>query len=81
MEPALKRELLERVEQLPPDKQAQVLEFTRSLTRSEPEGSARAERLVAALERAARGGGIASIPDPSAWQREQRRDRPLVGRG
>ncbi|CAN5773019.1 hypothetical protein BH20VER1_BH20VER1_12440 [soil metagenome] len=27
-----------------------------------------------------RGGGIRSIPDPVAWQREQRQDRPLPGR-
>jgi hypothetical protein len=25
-------------------------------------------------------GGIQSIPDPVAWQREQRNDRPLPGR-
>lgn len=25
-------------------------------------------------------GGIADIPDPVAWQREQRADRPIAGR-
>lgn len=33
-----------------------------------------------ALERLARLGGLSSIDDPSAWQREARGDRPLPGR-
>ena len=37
-------------------------------------------RRVAALESLAAMGGIKSIPDPSAWQREIRQDRPLPGR-
>ena len=37
-------------------------------------------RRVAALERIAARGGIKSIPDPVAWQREMREDRPLPGR-
>lgn len=37
-------------------------------------------RRVAALERIAARGGIQSIPDPVAWQREMREDRPLRGR-
>ena len=41
---------------------------------------ARRERALAALERLAARGGIRSIPDPVAWQREQRKDRPLPGR-
>ncbi len=35
---------------------------------------------VAALERIAARGGIQSIPDAVAWQREMREDRPLPGR-
>jgi hypothetical protein len=35
---------------------------------------------VEALERIARRGGIASIPDPVEWQREVRSDKPLPGR-
>ena len=35
---------------------------------------------VAALERIAARGGIKSIADPVAWQREMREDRPLPGR-
>ncbi len=37
-------------------------------------------RRIAALERIAARGGIQSIPDPIAWQREMREDRPLPGR-
>ena len=37
-------------------------------------------RRVEALEKLAAMGGIKSIPDPSAWQREIREDRPLPGR-
>lgn len=41
---------------------------------------ARSERARVALEALAAMGGIASIPDPSAWQREIRKGRPLPGR-
>jgi hypothetical protein len=34
----------------------------------------------AALDRIAARGGMTGIKDPSAWQREQRADRPLPGR-
>ena len=81
MEPALKKELLEIVERLPPEKQARVLEFTRSLAPSPESAVARGHRLAEALDRAAALGGVTSIADPSAWQREQRQDRPLLGRG
>ncbi|HEX6749434.1 MAG TPA: hypothetical protein VF092_19215 [Longimicrobium sp.] len=35
---------------------------------------------LAALQEIASRGGIRSIPDPVAWQREVRKDRPLPGR-
>jgi hypothetical protein len=38
------------------------------------------ERAFAALNDIVARGGIKSIPDPSAWQREIRRDKPLHGR-
>lgn len=49
----------------------------------EPEDARRARRqsAVAALEALAAAGGIASISDPVAWEREIRQDRPLPGRG
>jgi hypothetical protein len=42
--------------------------------------AARGRRRAEALERLAARGGVASIPDPDAWQREMREDRPLPGR-
>ena len=44
------------------------------------EHAARLADAVSALEELAMAGGIASIPDPSAWQRDIREDRPLPGR-
>lgn len=38
------------------------------------------EAVAAAMQALADSGGIKSIPDPVAWQREIRRDRPLPGR-
>jgi hypothetical protein len=38
------------------------------------------KRVVAALRKIAKRGGIKSIPDPVKWQREIRKDRPLPGR-
>jgi hypothetical protein len=48
----------------------------------ESQEARRARRKVAvdALAELAAAGGIASIPDPAAWQREIRQDRPLPGR-
>lgn len=36
--------------------------------------------MAAVLSQLAAAGGIRSIPDPLAWQREIRQDRPLPGR-
>lgn len=44
------------------------------------EHAARLADAVSALEELAILGGIASIPDPPAWQRDIREDRPLPGR-
>jgi hypothetical protein len=40
----------------------------------------RGREMAEALEEIASRGGISSIPDPSAWQREIRQDRPLPDR-
>jgi hypothetical protein len=40
----------------------------------------RRTQVLSALERIAARGGIESIPDPAAWQREIRTDRDLPGR-
>ncbi len=50
----------------------------RELPRQTPEPNGR--RAMAALGRIADKGGIRSIVDPVAWQREIRKDRPLPGR-
>lgn len=39
----------------------------------------RGARMKGALDKLAAKGGISNIPDPSAWQREVREDRPLPG--
>lgn len=41
----------------------------------------RANRMVAALAEIASRGGLAGITDPLAWEREQRADRAVPGRG
>jgi hypothetical protein len=49
----------------------------------EPTAAEKAERgraMAEALQRIADAGGVPAIPDPVAWQREIRRDRPLPGR-
>ena len=38
------------------------------------------DKAVDALRKIAERGGVRSIPDPLAWQREIRKDRPLPGR-
>lgn len=38
------------------------------------------KKAVAALREIAKRGGVQSIKDPVAWQREIRKDRPLPGR-
>lgn len=40
----------------------------------------RRRRRDAAQEKLRAMGGIKSIPDPVAWQREMRKDKPLAGR-
>ena len=42
--------------------------------------AARGAAMAAALQKIADAGGLGSIPDPVAWQREIRKDRPLPGR-
>jgi hypothetical protein len=65
----------------PPDLQGDTeVQITFVQPESAEERRARGQKAAAALERIARAGGIRSIPDPSAWQREIRQDRPLPGR-
>jgi hypothetical protein len=64
-----------------PDGPTQV-EITLLKPEPESEEVRRAQRQLAveALMELAAAGGISSIPDPAAWQREIRQDRPLPGR-
>lgn len=65
---------------LPADAPRGKIKVTAVLEAQEDDWPARRARALAALERLAARGGIRSIPDPVAWQREQRKDRPLPGR-
>jgi hypothetical protein len=58
-----------------------LVEITIVHPETEVERRARGQRAAQALREVAEaGGGLASIKDPVAWQREIRRDRPLPGR-
>jgi hypothetical protein len=43
-------------------------------------GESQGCRMAAALEKLAAMQRVSAIPDPAAWEREQRQDRPLPGR-
>lgn len=47
---------------------------------SEKSQKERSERLYQLMKEKAETGGIESIKDPKAWQREIRKDKPLYGR-
>ena len=69
----LKHQLIEELDVKPGD----VIEITvRRPIPQEPNGAKFAEAVRLAHEF----GGITSIPDPVAWQREIRADKPLYGR-
>jgi hypothetical protein len=85
------RKIIEDVEGLPPDMQRKALDFVRSLkdrhkiresappTRATDDGNQR--KLFRLMEKiAARGTAFREIEDPSEWQREIRKDRPLPDR-
>ena len=65
---------------LPADAPRGKMKVTATLEAQDEGWPVRRERAMAALRRLAARGGIRSIPDPVAWQREQRKDRPLPGR-
>lgn len=67
---------------IPPSLEGAVpVEITLSHVESEAERRVRRQPAVDALRELAQGGGgFVSIEDPSAWQHEIRRDRPLPGR-
>jgi hypothetical protein len=46
----------------------------------ETEREKRGQKMADALSKLAESGAFSEVEDPSAWQREIRRDRPLPGR-
>jgi hypothetical protein len=87
---AIARTIDDRLSRLPPPRAArmeQLIVGLLDLVEPEPPQAGdetvdrlRREQALAALDRIAARGGIAGIPEPVAWQREQRGDRPLPGR-
>jgi hypothetical protein len=67
----------------PPDPEGPTpVSITLHIPQPQSDEERRAQRQLAvdALNELAAAGGIASIPDPAAWEREIRQDRPLPGR-
>lgn len=87
---AIARTIDDRLSRLPPPRAARLerliiglldlVEPETARAGDETEDRRRREQALAALDRIAARGGITGIPDPVAWQREQRNDRPLPGR-
>jgi hypothetical protein len=87
---AIARTIDDRLSRLPPPRAARLerliiglldlMEPVPDPADDETEDRRRREQALAALDRIAARGGITGIPDPVAWQREQRNDRPLPGR-
>jgi hypothetical protein len=82
----LLEEIKQRLEDLPPEKQDEVLDFiaflqqrirTTSPTFSIP---GKASRIRNAFKRASELHLFKNIEDPVAWQKRVRQDRPLAGR-
>lgn len=66
----------------PRDRRAIAEALLESVTNpvEKPSKASRLVKLRESFERLAAAGGIQSITDPVAWQREQREDRDLPGR-
>ncbi|MCX7014277.1 MAG: hypothetical protein NTW86_17285 [Candidatus Sumerlaeota bacterium] len=87
---SLAESISEHLANLPPERQAEVLDFvlfleqnrerTRRAAPDTDDMEARRRRVTAALDALRQSGAFAGISDPVAWQREIRQDRPLPGR-
>ena len=87
---AIAERIDQRLSQLPPPRAARlelllagVLDIAESEglgQQAEGDDELRRRKALAALQRIAARGGISGIPDPVAWQRDRRLDRPLPGR-
>lgn len=77
----LKGNRLEWIESEPTHLDAeQPVEVTILDTPGEVDAATQGQRMAKALERLAASNALSHIKDPSEWQREIRKDRPLPGR-
>ena len=77
----LKGNRLEWIESGPTNLDAeQPVEVTILDTPGDVDATTQGQRMAKALERLAAANGLSRIKDPSEWQREIRKDRPLPGR-
>ncbi len=80
--------LLEQIQSsllhLPPDRQSEVLDFIiflqGRLQHRPTSTSVQQKTLMASLQHLAELGIFREVDDPSAWQKQIRKDRPLPGR-
>jgi hypothetical protein len=76
----------QQVTNLPLKKPAEILDFVLLVEQRLQQAAliandtARRQQLAAALKRLCELGTFAEVQDPVQWQREQRQDRPLLGR-
>ncbi|CAN5579714.1 hypothetical protein BH23BAC4_BH23BAC4_06450 [soil metagenome] len=52
-----------------------------TVVEEDADSTTRGEQMAAALRALAERGGVSTIEDPQAWQRDQRAERELPGRG
>jgi len=77
----LKGNLLDWQEEIPPAQTEPISVLVTLLPETSPEPSiSSGRRIVGILSRLAAISSLATIPDPVAWQKEQRRDRPFPDR-
>ncbi|EIJ35406.1 DUF2281 domain-containing protein [Thiothrix nivea] len=81
----LQQQILEDLETLPEALQAEILDFVQFLKAKMARNAQQSpvpngDAIARLCEQIAARNTMPSIPDPSAWQREIRKDRPLPGR-
>jgi hypothetical protein len=82
----LAEQIQKYVNQLPPEKQSEVLDFIAflnmrsSVSTATASDTERGKRIKASFQKLAKMKTFSEIADPEKWQREIRRDRSLPGR-
>jgi hypothetical protein len=85
----LTKQLIQEIETLPPQLQQEALDFIEFLklkqsqaatTKTHHDDEPNGAKLARLMEEASKKNLFADIKDPSSWQREIRKDRPLSGR-